>query len=113
MSVSAWFASARVAWVKPYGSLDVKTRGGTAVQVIVSLAAVAAFGLALIPLGMHIGVWGLVKYWLMPLLGYHFWMSTFTVVHHTAPHIPFKKAEDWSAVGAQLGGTVHCDYPFW
>ena len=24
---------------------------------------------------------GLVKFWLMPWLGYHFWMSTFTVTH--------------------------------
>ena len=33
----------------------------------------------------------------MPWLGYHFWMSTFTVVHHTAPHIPFKPADQWNA----------------
>jgi hypothetical protein len=57
--------------------------------------------------------WGLVKYWLMPWLGYHFWMSTFTVVHHTAPHIPFKEAENWNAAKAQLSGTVHCDFPGW
>ncbi len=40
-----------------------------------------------------------------PLLG------TFTVVHHTAPHIPFKPAGEWNAAKAQLSGTVHCDYP--
>ena len=38
----------------------------------------------------------------MPWLGYHFWMSTFTVVHHTAPHIPFKPAGEWHAAQAQL-----------
>ena len=48
-----------------------------------------------------------------PRLGYHFWMSTFTVVHHTAPHIPFKGGKDWDAAKAQLGGTVHCDFPRW
>lgn len=37
--------------------------------------------------------------------------GTFTVVHHTAPHIPFKPAEEWNAAKAQLSGTVHCDYP--
>jgi fatty acid desaturase len=31
-------------------------------------------------------------------------MSTFTVVHHTAPHIPFKPAEEWNAAKAQLSG---------
>jgi hypothetical protein len=33
--------------------------------------------------------------------------STFTVVHHTAPHIPFKPAEEWNAAKAQLSGA--CD----
>jgi omega-6 fatty acid desaturase (delta-12 desaturase) len=40
-------------------------------------------------------------------------MSTFTMVHHTAPHIPFKTSEEWNAAQAQLNGTVHCDYPRW
>lgn len=39
-------------------------------------------------------------------------MSTFTVIHHTAPHIPFKPANEWSAAHAQLAGTVHCDFPW-
>ena len=81
-------------------------------QVLVSLAAVAAFALGVIPLiGHYAGISGIVKFWLMPWLGYHFWMSTFTVVHHTAPHIPFKPANEWNAAKAQLSGTVHCDYP--
>jgi len=83
-------------------------------RVFVSWAAVAAF----VCLGMPAivaasGFAGLVKFWLMPWLGYHFWMSTFTVVHHTAPHIPFKPAETWNAAQAQLAGTVHCDFPAW
>ncbi|KIY93798.1 omega-6 fatty acid desaturase (delta-12desaturase) [Monoraphidium neglectum] len=83
-------------------------------RVLVSLAAVAAFALIALPtLTYFTGVAGLVKYWLMPWLGYHFWMSTFTVVHHTAPHIPFKPAEEWNAAQAQLSGTVDCEYPGW
>lgn len=127
-------------------------------RVIVSLAAVGLFMAVGWPLIVYYtGWWGLVKYWLMPWLGYHFWMSeyerghggmksdahcppsaqrllnmwpaliisaaspvlflpravagTFTVVHHTAPHIPFKPAGEWNAAKAQLSGTVHCDYP--
>ena len=83
-------------------------------RVLVSLAAVAAFafvGLPAIAAVSGQGAWGVCKYWLMPWLGYHFWMSTFTVVHHTAPHIPFKPAGEWNAAKAQLSGTVHCDYP--
>ncbi len=80
--------------------------------MLTSLAAVAAFALVGIPLiGHYAGIAGIVKFWLMPWLGYHFWMSTFTVVHHTAPHIPFKPANEWNAAKAQLSGTVHCDYP--
>lgn len=84
------------------------------IQVIVSLAAVGAFiGLVLPAIVATTGVTGLLKFWLVPWLGYHFWMSTFTVVHHTAPHIPFKPASSWNAAKAQLSGTVHCDYPKW
>lgn len=59
------------------------------------------------------GIWGFVKFWLLPWLVYHFWMSTFTVVHHTMPEIPFKRAEEWNEALAQLSGTVHCQYPWW
>ncbi|NER37152.1 MAG: fatty acid desaturase [Oscillatoria sp. SIO1A7] len=59
------------------------------------------------------GIWGFVKFWLVPWLVYHFWMSTFTIVHHTMPDIPFKPVEEWNEAKAQLSGTVHCDYPRW
>jgi omega-6 fatty acid desaturase (delta-12 desaturase) len=59
------------------------------------------------------GVWGFVKFWLLPWLGYHFWMSTFTLVHHTAADVQFYPDECWSAAESQLAGTVHCDYPRW
>lgn len=59
------------------------------------------------------GIWGFVKFWLLPWLVYHFWMSTFTIVHHTIPEIPFTPSSDWHEAQAQLSGTVHCDYPRW
>lgn len=83
-------------------------------QVKISLAAVFGFmALAWPALIYYTGWWGFVKFWVAPWLGYHFWMSTFTVIHHTAPHIPFKPAEQWDAAKAQLSGTVHCDFPRW
>jgi omega-6 fatty acid desaturase (delta-12 desaturase) len=83
-------------------------------RVIVSLAAVFAFMAVVFPLLISkVGIAGWAKYWLMPWLGYHFWMSAFTVIHHTAPHIPFKAGDDWNPAQAQLGGTVHCDFPRW
>lgn len=83
-------------------------------QVKISIAACALFMATVLPaLVYYTGWFGLVKFWLMPWLGYHFWMSTFTVIHHTAPHIPFKPADQWNAARAQLTGTVHCDFPKW
>lgn len=59
------------------------------------------------------GVVGFIKFWLMPWLVYHFWMSTFTMFHHTMPEIPFKPEAEWNEVRAQLSGTVNCKYPWW
>jgi acyl-lipid omega-6 desaturase (Delta-12 desaturase) len=79
-----------------------------------SIAAVVIFAAVFFPtLFWFAGPWGVVKYWLMPWLGYHFWMSTFTLVHHTVPEIQFRPGETWNEVESQLGGTLHCDYPHW
>ncbi|WVZ92741.1 hypothetical protein U9M48_038785 [Paspalum notatum var. saurae] len=78
-------------------------------RVKISLACVFAFmaiGWPLIILKTGLAGW--FKFWFMPWM-----MSTFTMVHHTAPHIPFKSSEEWNAAQAQLNGTVHCNYPQW
>jgi len=83
-------------------------------SVKVSIAVVTIFAAIFFPtLYATIGLWGIVKFWLLPWLGYHFWMSTFTLVHHTIPEIQFQPQQTWSAVSAQLAGTVHCTYPKW
>jgi omega-6 fatty acid desaturase (delta-12 desaturase) len=83
-------------------------------RVARSIALVVVFALIFFPsLWLLAGPWGIVKYWLMPWLGYHFWMSTFTLVHHTVPEIPFRPQADWHEVESQLAGTLHCDYPRW
>ncbi|KGF73648.1 fatty acid desaturase [Neosynechococcus sphagnicola sy1] len=78
-----------------------------------ALLVLAFAGIALPLLWVTTGWWGLFSLWLMPWMVYHFWMSTFTLVHHTAPNIQFKPAAEWNEVEAQLFGTVHCDYPRW
>ncbi|BFM40471.1 fatty acid desaturase [Synechocystis sp. LKSZ1] len=83
-------------------------------KAVFSMAVVIIFGAVFFPvLVLTTGWWGLVKFWLMPWLVYHFWMSTFTLVHHTIPEIHFQPIANWSAGEAQLKGTVHCDYPRW
>jgi omega-6 fatty acid desaturase (delta-12 desaturase) len=83
-------------------------------QVRLSVLVVLGFAAIAFPvLIATTGIWGFVKFWVVPWLVYHFWMSTFTIVHHTAPDIPFTPPERWNAAQAQLFGTVHCDYPRW
>jgi acyl-lipid omega-6 desaturase (Delta-12 desaturase) len=83
-------------------------------KVKLSIATVVIFAAVFFPtLLITTGVWGFVKFWLLPWLVYHFWMSTFTYVHHTIPDIQFRPADTWSAAEAQLAGTVHCVYPRW
>eukprot|EP00249_Psilotum_nudum_P026976 c34152_g1_i1 orf=245-1597(+) len=84
------------------------------IRVKTSLAFVFAFIMVGWPLIIYkAGIAGWFRFWFMPWLGYHFWMGTFTMVHHTAPHIPFRNADNWNSAEAQLSGTVHCDYPKW
>ncbi len=83
-------------------------------KATLSIAVVAGFAAIFFPaLFVTTGFWGVIKFWLMPWLVYHFWMSTFTLVHHTIPEISFQPAATWSAGDAQLAGTVHCTYPRW
>jgi len=85
-------------------------------QSQVKFSALLVLGFAVIAFPLLIattGFWGFVKFWLLPWFVYHFWMSTFTIVHHTAPDIPFIAEPEWDAAQAQLFGSVHCDYPRW
>lgn len=91
-----------------------KFKGKDREKVKFSVLVVLGFAAIAFPLLIATtGIWGFVKFWLMPWLGYHFWMSTFTLVHHTAKDIPFHPEEEWNEAMAQLAGSVHCDYPRW
>lgn len=79
-----------------------------------SIGYVTYFAAVFFPAMLYfVGPWGIVKYWFFPWLGFHFWMSTFTLVHHTAPHIPFLPEEKWRDAVASLQHTIHCKYPAW
>ena len=108
-----WWLASIVHWAGLHFDLSqvaVKDRGKVKLSVsVVLIFAAIAFPLLL----ATTGVWGFVKFWLLPWLVYHFWMSTFTLVHHTKPDILFYAAEQWQEGSSQLSGTVHCDYPRW
>jgi omega-6 fatty acid desaturase (delta-12 desaturase) len=79
-----------------------------------SYYACGIFALTVFPiLYKYAGVYGLLKYYILPWIVFHFWMSTFTLVHHTLPHIPFLGEKEWSPIASRLTFTVHADYPFW
>jgi len=83
-------------------------------KVRLSIVITVSFALVFFPtLFLTSGFWGIVKFWLMPWLVYHFWMSTFTLVHHTDQEIQFRPENTWNEVEAQLSGTIHCSYPRW
>ena len=83
-------------------------------KALLSISVVVAFAAIVFPtLIATTGIWGFVKFWFIPWMVYHFWMSTFTIVHHTIPEIAFQPADTWNAGDAQLAGTVHCAYPRW
>ena len=83
-------------------------------DVKLSVAVVVLFAATTFPAIIStMGIWGWVKFWFIPWLVYHFWMSTFTYIHHTSPDIPFKTSDKWNQVLAQLNGTIHCNYPRW
>ena len=83
-------------------------------QVKFSYRLVIAFAAIAFPtLIITTGFFGFISFFVMPWLVYHFWMSTFTIVHHTMPDIQFKDKDKWHAATDKLTGTVHCDYPVW
>lgn len=83
-------------------------------QVRFSVLLVIGFGAIAIPTLLYTtGIWGFIKFGVLPWLVYHFWMSTFTLVHHTDPTIDFQEPDEWNEARAQLSGTVHCEYPLW
>ncbi|KJH72049.1 fatty acid desaturase [Aliterella atlantica] len=108
-----WWLGSIAHWAMTHFNLD-KFAAKDRSKVKLSITVVAIFAAIAFPtLIATVGLWGLVKFWLMPWLVYHFWMSTFTYVHHTAPDIAFVEDSKWQVAIAQLSGTVHCNYPCW
>jgi len=113
MAGGLWWIGSITHWAAIHFNWN-KFEGKQRSQVRLSVLVVLAFAAIAFPLLIATtGIWGFVKFWLLPWLVYHFWMSTFTIVHHTSPEIPFIAAEEWNEAQAQLFGTVHCDYPRW
>lgn len=108
-----WWIGSIVHWALLHFKLSNFTKRDQP-KVKLSIAVVVLFALIAFPtLILTTGIWGFIKFWLMPWMFYHFWMSTFTIVHHTLPEIHFHPESEWRDGKAQLMGTVHCHYPRW
>ena len=82
--------------------------------VLASVAIVLLYACVFIPsVVMMVGLKGLIVYFVVPWLVFHFWNSTFTLIHHTHPDIPYQPEGQWAMVSGQLYSTVHCTYPRW
>ena len=108
-----WWGGSIVHWGKlhfNWQQFTGKQRQQVRFSILLVLGAVAIAFPALI---ITTGITGFAKFWLMPFFVYHFWMSTFTMFHHTMPEIPFEPEGKWNEARAQLSGTVNCKYPWW
>jgi len=108
----AYFIGTIGHWVLQHFNLSL-FKGDDLDKVKSSTSIITYFSLIFFPLVFGLfGIWGIVKFWFVPWIVFHFWMSTFTLVHHTAPHIPFLEESKWRD-SAALQYTVHCKYPAW
>ncbi|HEY9645598.1 MAG TPA: fatty acid desaturase, partial [Chroococcidiopsis sp.] len=108
-----WWMASIVHWFKLHFDLT-QFSSRDRKKALTSMTVVLVFAAVFFPtLILTTGVWGVVKFWLMPWLVYHFWMSTFTLVHHTSTDVQFYPADRWNAAESQLEGTIHCRYPRW
>jgi acyl-lipid omega-6 desaturase (Delta-12 desaturase) len=109
-----WWAGTLYEWATMAFDLRRFQEGRDRRHVRFSIVIVALYAALFFPaLFSSAGLWGLVKYWVMPWLVAHGWFSTITLTHHTHPQIPFLEKRRWSPVGANLTMTIYCRYPRW
>jgi omega-6 fatty acid desaturase (delta-12 desaturase) len=108
-----WFFGSIGHWIIEHFNLSI-FKDDDLEKVKSSTTIITYFSLIFFPFMFALGgMWGIVKFWFIPWLGFHFWMSTFTLFHHTAPHIPFLDESKWHDATAALQHTIHVRYPAW
>lgn len=79
-----------------------------------SMRLAAVFGLAYFAASAWAGgLYGIVFLFLLPQLVYQFWLSTFTLLHHTSPENQLMAEGEWSPERAQLTMSVQIHFPAW
>jgi omega-6 fatty acid desaturase (delta-12 desaturase) len=76
-------------------------------SIAISVSSMFLYALTAFMLG---GFYGLITLFIVPLAGFYFWMTTFTLLHHTHPDLKFLNDRNWDKVQAQLDGTITIHY---
>ena len=87
-----------------------RRRRETWLSIVVGLAS----GLAWYAAFVHF--WGAAetaRVFVAPFLVFHFWLSTFTLLHHSHEDARFFKRGEWTFYRGQIEGTVYCRFPRW
>jgi len=81
-------------------------------QVRRSIVITAIIGISYISVTFYLGGWsGFVFLFLVPQLVYQFWLSFFTLFHHTTDESTLMSPKSWDPATAQLGHSIHVKYP--
>lgn len=57
--------------------------------------------------------YGFAMLFVLPQFVFHFWLSLFTLLHHTTPEVQFMAPGEWTREKASLECSVHVIYPWW
>lgn len=106
-----------VKWVQFLKEYDLRpySRFETKLTFLISWGVPLAFIAVVWPaILIHGGMLGWVNLWLMPWLAFHAWMSTLSLLQHTAPHIPLRPATyEYDKAQAVISGTATVVLPRW
>ncbi len=79
-------------------------------SVLITVAAATFYAsLAYITVGWY----GFVMLFALPQFVFHFWLSLFTLLHHTTPDVTFMAPGEWTREKASLECSIHVIYPWW
>jgi len=83
-------------------------------EVLISVIVTILVGTIYVTSCYWIAGWfGVITVFALPQLVFHFWLSLFTLLHHTTPDVWFLAPGVWTREKASLECSVHVIYPWW
>jgi len=87
----SWWLASLTEWLRANFDMHAVWSKGHRRLILVSLISIWASAVVFLPMLVHyVGLWGLVKFWLMPWIAYHIWKSAFL---QAAYRVPFTDKE--------------------